>query len=117
MELAASSSGVMRRDRAASGGIFLEAGGECLWPAEMTADAHIEDDRTCLCYLLCSLRRDSSDEMESCTRGGAKFPSLFSTSWVDQISVDCNDMSCHDMFSVMNIPTLPTQIQGSYSTS
>ena len=52
-----------------------------------------------VCYLLGSLRRDSSDEMESRPRGGAKFPSVFSTSWVDQISVDCNDMSCHDMFS------------------
>lgn len=42
MELAAVSSGAMLRDRAASGCIFLEAGGEVHWPGEMTADAHFQ---------------------------------------------------------------------------
>ena len=51
MQGTGTSDGAIQSDRAASAVIVLEAGGAFLWPAEVTADAHMEGNEACSCSL------------------------------------------------------------------
>ena len=47
MQGTGSSDGAIQSDRAASAVIISKAGGAFLWPAEVTADAHMEGNEAC----------------------------------------------------------------------